>query len=209
MAQKNTRPSEFYAECVRRAFRGKLLLVEAIAGLLALVMVPVGLYFFPNEQGAMNWVPLVIFVAIFVIAVVVGFLAAPYQIFHELEVERNELDQKLDNRERRRVAISKLWELRARGVKHRNKEIAVATVPKWHKEFVAWKTEVYEQAEQVSHGFRAWLEVLDRMRREPGLPPAANKEHLRYRHFMSEMLFRMQEFLQAEMLHRDIHEFQT
>jgi hypothetical protein len=208
MATNVSSRSEFYSECVRRACRGKLLLVEAIAGFLALVAIPFGLWLWPDSQGTMNWVPLAIFLAVLVGTIIVGLVAAPYSICGDLEVERNNLASKLDNRERRRAAIRKLWELRKTGVNIRNRTIAVATHPKWHRDYKSWIDEVLKNAEDVSYGLRAWLDTLDHVRLEPRLPAPVNKDHGHTRRNMSEVLSRLQEFLQTEMLHKDIQQIE-
>jgi hypothetical protein len=64
-------------------------------------------------------------------------------------------------------------------------------------------------AKIVSPNLYAWLDTLDRVRPAPRLPTAACEEHLLLRNCQSEILLRMQEFLQAEMLHRDIEEIQA
>lgn len=201
---KITSKSEFYWECTKRAFRGKLAQVELVSGLLALVAVPIGLWLWPNASGAMNWVPLAIFGAFFVGTIAVGLITAPYWMFGELEQQRNELQAILDTRAARRSAIAKLWELRATGVEHRNKNIERDDVAQWVRTFDVWREDVLAHAGTVSDGLNAWLTTLDRVRPPPDLAPPASADHKHYRGIMSEILLRMEEFLQAEMLNKDI-----
>ena len=60
-------------------------------------------------------------------------------------------------------------------------------------------------ARMISANLAAWLDTLDQMRPPPNIasPPISNF-HVRSRHVMSEILARMEEFLKAEMLNKDI-----
>jgi membrane protein YdbS with pleckstrin-like domain len=105
----NTQPREFYQECLRRAWRGKLFWAEAVSALLALVAIPVGLWILPTAEGHMNWVPLGIFTAVFVATLVVAFFISPYSMYRELETRNNILEKRLFDKEARQEAISRLW----------------------------------------------------------------------------------------------------
>jgi hypothetical protein len=205
MEQSITDQTDFYLTWLRLAFSGKLALAELASGLLALVAVPVGLWLFPDASGAMNWVPLIMFGAIFVATVLVGLGTAPYWLYHDLEQDRNKLRAALDNRAVRRQAIAELWRLRREGVEHRNQGIELAALAGWLEAYEAWRAEVLSQAGIVSEGLQAWLETLDRMGSPPQLSSqSANPDHQHKRTIMSEILVRMQAFLEAEMLNKDV-----
>jgi hypothetical protein len=214
MAHKTTSWPEFYSACFKRAFRGKFGQIDLVSGILSLFAVPLGLKFLPwllpewTEGGIVNWIPLGIFGAVLAGTVVVGLITAPYWIYNELEAEKNSLAARLDNREARQHAIARLWQLRAEGVPHRNKGITAEEQEKWAKEYEDWRSRVLAEAGVVSANFQAWLTILDRVR--PGPAPSVlptSNEHASLRNIMSEILLRMQEFLQADMLRRDIDSF--
>lgn len=188
----------------KRAFRGQVLRAELVAGLLSLVAVPVGLWVFPEQGGAMNWVPLLLFGGAFLATLVFGFLTAPYWLYRDLETEKNGLAAKLDNREARQKAVARLWYLRAEGVGHRNKAIEPSDEAAWIKDFEDWRSRVLADAGVISLNLQAWLTTLDRVRPGPNLPQHVSSAHSTCRGNMSELLFRLQEFLEAEMLRRDI-----
>lgn len=200
----NTQPREFYQECFRRAREGKLFWAEAVSGLLALVMIPVGLWIWPTAQGTMNWAPLGIFATVFVATVIVGLIIAPYSMYRDVETRNNVLEKRLFDKEARQNAISKLWELRAEGVQIRNESVPAGDTADWEARYNDWRERVYGEAGKISSILEAWLRTLDQVRPGPNLGTAASVDHLRDRGNMSEILLRMQEFLQAEMLDKDI-----
>ena len=59
-------------------------------------------------------------------------------------------------------------------------------------------------ARMISANLTAWLDTLDRMRDPPRMSPSVSQDHAHNRHVMSEVLLRMEEFLKAEMLNKDI-----
>jgi hypothetical protein len=81
--------------------------------------------------------------------------------------------------------------------------------PDWKRRFEDWRNAVMADAEIVSPNLCAWLDTLDQVRPAPRLPQAACEDHRNLRDCQSEILLRMQGFLQAEMLHRDIEEIQA
>lgn len=200
----NTQSREFYQECLRRAWRGKLFWAEAVSALLAFVAIPVGLWIFPTAEGHMNWVPLGIFTAVFVATLVVAFFISPYSMYRELETRNNVLEKRLFDKEARQEAISRLWQLRAEGVQIRNEQVVLANQADWQARYNGWCERVYGEAGKISSNLEAWLRTLDQVRPGPNLGTAASADHLRDRGNMSEILLRMQEFLQAEMLDKGI-----
>jgi len=102
--------------------------------------------------------------------------------------------------------MARLWALRAEGTAMRNqKVVGTNAASEWMKQFEDWHQRVLAEAQTISPNFHAWLSTLDRVRPGPtDLPQAATPDHNTQRSCQSEILLRMQEFLQAEMLHRDI-----
>jgi hypothetical protein len=199
-----TQPREFYQECLRRAWRGKLFWAEAVSALLAVVAIPIGLWIFPTAEGHMNWVPLGIFTAVFVATLVVAFFISTLLDVSGIGTAQQRFRKTIIDKEARQEAISRLWQLRAEGVQIRNEHVVLANVADWQARYNGWCKRVYAEAGKISSNLDAWLWTLDQVRRGPQLDPAASTDHLRDRGFMSEILLRMQEFLQAEMLDKDI-----
>jgi hypothetical protein len=127
----NTHASEFYQECLGRAWREKLFWAEAVSAILALVIVPVGLWVFPTAEGTMNWVPLGIFVTVFMVTLLVALIIAPYAMYRDVETRNNDLEKRLFDKEARQSAISRLWLLRAEGVQIRNEHVPPGDTADW------------------------------------------------------------------------------
>jgi len=135
-----------------------------------------------------------------------NLVTAPAKLQQEADNEIAALKTKLNNREARQSAMARLWALRAEGTEMRNQKVVGANgAAEWMKQFENWHQRVLAEARTISPNFHAWLATLDRVRPGPiDLPQAATAEHNKERSCQSEILLRMQEFLQAEMLHRDI-----
>jgi hypothetical protein len=135
-----------------------------------------------------------------------NLLTAPAKLQQEADNEIAALKTKLNNREARQSAMARLWALRAEGTEMRNQKVVGANAAvEWMKRFENWHQRVLAEARTISPNLHAWLATLDRLRPGPiDLPQAATPEHNTQRSCQSEILLRMQEFLQAEMLHRDI-----
>jgi hypothetical protein len=144
---------------------------------------------------------------------VIKWANAPVKLYYELkdqsDTEIAALRRTILDREARQAATARLWELRKQGVEMRNEAISKAAFPDWKRRYEHWHSRVMADAKIVSPNLHAWLDTLDRVRPAPRLPTAACEEHLLLRNCQSEILLRMQEFLQAEMLHRDIEEIQA
>jgi|tagenome__1003787_1003787.scaffolds.fasta_scaffold20986429_3 hypothetical protein len=143
---------------------------------------------------------------VFIFLFLWNFLTAPVKLQQEADNEIAALKTKLNNREARHSAMARLWELRAEGTEMRNQKVVGANAAvEWMGQFENWYQRVLAEARTISPNFHAWLATLDRVRPGPiDLPQAATSEHNTQRSCQSEILLRMQEFLQAEMLHRDI-----
>jgi len=135
-----------------------------------------------------------------------NLVTAPAKLQQEADNEIAALKTKLNNREARQSAMARLWALRAEGTDMRNQKVVGANAAaQWVKQFENWHQRVLAEARTISPNFHAWLATLDRVRPGPNnLPQAATPDHNTQRSCQSEILLRMQEFLQAEMLHRDI-----
>jgi len=147
-----------------------------------------------------------VFVLFFIVLFVWNLLTAPAKLQQEADNEIAALKTKLNNREARQSAMARLWALRAEGTAMRNqKVVGTNAASEWMKQFEDWHQRVLAEAQTISPNFHAWLSTLDRVRPGPtDLPQAATPDHNTQRSCQSEILLRMQEFLQAEMLHRDI-----
>jgi hypothetical protein len=75
---------EFYKKCWFRAWRGKLFFVQRISGLLSIIAIPIGTWWKPSNIAALNWLPLMIFVSVFMAIVLWNFVTAPYYIATDL-----------------------------------------------------------------------------------------------------------------------------
>ncbi len=144
---------------------------------------------------------------------VIKWVNAPAKLYYELkdklETEIVTLKRTILNREARQDAMARLWELRKKGVELRNETIAMPGFAEWKRQYEDWHNRVMADAKIVSPNLYAWLDTLDRVRPPPRLPQAACEDHRHLRDCQCEILLRMQEFLQAEMLHRDIEEIQA
>jgi hypothetical protein len=197
----STTAGRFYGQCFRKAFQGKIALAELVTAILLLVAVPLGLL------GATGWAPAILFGSLFFLLFLVGLVSAPYRIFRELEDESEALSARLFNRQLRQQAMSQLWGFRAEGVGLRNQHVVAGEYGEWNRRYHLWLELVYAEARLISLNLEAWLRTLDRVRPPPLLSDTpANEEHARDRQNMSEVLLRLQEFLQAEMLSKDIEQ---
>jgi hypothetical protein len=141
----------------------------------------------------------------FIVLFLWNFLTVPAKLQQEAETEIAGLKTKLNNREARQQATARLWALRAEGTAMRNEKITADAAEAWKRRFEDWRERALAEAQAISPNLRAWLDTLDRVRPGPAnLPQAATPEHNTLRSCQSEILLRMQEFLQADMLHRDI-----
>jgi len=192
---------EFYWEWFRQAWGGKL--GHALAG-VSIFLAFVG-PFIPARDYYLGipvkWIPALVLAGLFLITFLWGALRAPYKIFQKEHAKRLEIEDKLSERETDQAALTRLWELRADGVTHRNKQLAHDhEVKQWIEDFWRWREEVLAQAEKVSKNLAASLETLDRVRPPPVYPLSfRDPEHKRLYGIMSEILSRMYEFLQADM----------
>lgn len=102
---------------------------------------------------------------------------------------------------RKQAAMTRLWQLRSAGISLRNRELASEQeYIVWKRELDDWLVQVYDQAGKVDPNLRAYVERLDRMRPAPAMDVISN-EHARWARIASEVLARLQEYLQGQ-LHR-------
>lgn len=142
---------------------------------------------------------------VFIVLFLLNFVLAPSKLQRAADNEIVDLKMRLNNKETRQRAMARLWTLRTEGTVMRNEIVTANDATAWKQKYDDWRARVLSEATKISLNLRAWLETLDRVRPGPAdLPPAATPEHYNFRSFQSEILLRMEEFLQAEMLHRDI-----
>lgn len=175
------------------------------------IVIAFGVAYFSGGIGALAdklgaKITTIVTLIVFVVLIFVwNFIVAPSELQKEADDQIKALELKLDNKRARQQAMARLWALRAEGTNMRNEKISPTEAATWQQKYEEWRKRVLSEAETVSPNFRAWLETLDRVRLGPSdLPPAATSDHNKSRSIQSEILLRMQEFLQAEMLHRDI-----
>jgi hypothetical protein len=156
------------------------------------------------------------FVLCFLVLLFLNFIRTPPQMEEEAEASTlaietalrekiDALEVRLYNKEARQAALVKLWQLRDRGVKIRNKAIKREDFPEWKAAEQNWRSEIFAEAEKVSPSLKAWIQILDQVRPPPALSSqSVVGEHQALREQMSERLARIEEFLKADMLHRDI-----
>ena len=116
-----------------------------------------------------------------------------------------ELEEKIDDRERRQLALNKLWRLRSDGIALRNKPITTeAEFVDWQRRYEEWRENILRAAEERSVNLREWLDRLERM----GAPPSGltfyfddtgESEHRRLVGIMTEMLVRLQKHLEKDL----------
>ena len=157
---------------------------------------------------------LIAFLITLAVVFLIKWVNAPVKLYYELknksETEIAALRRTILDREARQAAMARLWGLRKEGVELRNEVIAMPGFPDWKRRYEHWHNRVMADAKLVSPNLCAWLDTLDQVRPPPArLPQAVCDEHRLLRDCQCEILRRMQEFLQAEMLRRDIEEIQA
>src|SRR5262249_8813363 len=180
-------------------------IIWIIIGLVVALYFGVGAEVLAEYAGRFGaWIA--VLVIFFILLFLWNFVTAPPKLQQEADDEIAALKTKLNDREARQSAMARLWELRGEGVTMRNQKVVGASAAaEWMKQFENWHQRVLAEARTISPNLHAWLATLDRVRPGPdNLPQAATLEHNTQRSCQSEILLRMQEFLQAEMLHRDI-----
>lgn len=188
----------FYLECLHRAGRGRLLQIETIAGLLAMVAIPIAAYW-KSVGPYMNWIPLAVFGAVFIGTIIIGFTTAPYWIAKELEEDKDRLHLQLENKAARQSAINRLWQLRSDGIVIRNKPISIGDVTTWRKDVDTWRANVLLEADKVNTNLKCYLERLDHTCGIPGNIVVISGDHELWVRITSEILLRMEEYLKKEL----------
>lgn len=85
----------FYQLWLAKTFVKPLLIVDLLAGLLAIIFGAI-IYYHPTWGGTMNVLLWAIPLSVFVVAIVVGFLCAPYYTYKELERKRDGIQSELN-----------------------------------------------------------------------------------------------------------------
>ncbi len=91
---------------------------------------------------------------------------------------------------------AKLWDLRTQGVSLRNENVDHWSYPEWKERFESWHSELLLEAQKISTGLGSYLETLDQCT-QPDLVSPANREHEQDLRVLSEVLFRLQKFLEG------------
>jgi hypothetical protein len=100
----------------------------------------------------------------------------------------------------RQKGIDCLWKLRSHGIALRNRALQNKDeFTQWQTEYTVWRQNVLAAAEQVNINLMRWLDRLDRTHSIPENVQSFDPEHERLARIMSEILFRLQIFLEKEM----------
>ena len=149
------------------------------------------------------------FAAIFPFIFFLNLLSSPARIDAEQGEIISHLKLKIHNEDQRQNAINTLWEVRAEGVNLRAEVVKLEDYPDWRKRYLAWEQRVLSVAGKVSPNLEKWLATLDRIRRPPNFgSQSCCDDHQQDRKLMSEITLRLQEFLEADMLNRDISRYE-
>jgi hypothetical protein len=98
-------------------------------------------------------------------------------------------------------AMDQLLLLRKVGISHRNRKLSSEDeFTEWRTSFETWRQDVVASAKILSPSLENLLSHLDQMRPIPSDLPIFNDEHGRLVTFMSEMLLRMQQFLEKHVV---------
>ena len=116
----------------------------------------------------------------------------------QLRTTISKLELKIFDGERRQKGVDALWDARTKGIKLREEVITEAQLPSWVCKWEKWKGEVLAAAAQVNHNLERYLEYLDQCPPIPGGLHIVNDEHRKFITAGTEMLLRMQEFLERE-----------
>lgn len=190
---------DFYSQCVRRAWRGKLLHVEAVVGLLLLIAIPIAATWRPDIAN-LNWIPLAVFAIIFAGVLVYGLVTAPFYIANEMQNENVKLQNKLNDIAVKQNALDKLWQLRSDGISLRNDKVdSDQGLVAWKEAYERWRTAVLAEAGIVNINLKCYLERLDRTGPVPGNSHIFNPEHELLVRITSEILQRLQEYLKKSL----------
>jgi hypothetical protein len=109
-----------------------------------------------------------------------------------------DLERQQNNPEARADGLTKLGELRARGVALRNKSVnSKQEMDRWFKDEADWLEEVYKAAGEVSRPLRDRVTTLDTVSPGPRVDtPGFTPEHTHFRNIISEVTKRIGEFLE-------------
>jgi hypothetical protein len=198
MAQQITPGSRFYSECLRRAFAGRLLRAEAVAGVLTVFALPIGSEWFGETVGTSSWIPLYFFGGALVVLILYGLATAPRGLYLEALAEIGQLRLTIEDKDRIQRALNELWMLRKEGVELRNTRITESEFAAWVKKFDEWRENVYEQAKRISENLEQWLRILDQLT-QPTVSPPIHSKHAHKLKIFSEILHRLQVFLERDL----------
>lgn len=147
------------------------------------------------------WVGLVFLVNLFL---------SPLELQKEADAKIFELEGKIDDRERRQLALNKLWQLRSDGIALRNTPVTTeAEFMDWRRRYEEWRENTLQAAEERSVNLREWIKRLERMGPLPnGLTiyveeaddnGVQKSEHYRLARIMTEILVRLQKHLEKDL----------
>ena len=190
--------SRFYWEWIKRAFRGRLLVAEATAGLLGMLSFLINDWIVRNFETP-GWFGVYLFLLLFLVFVGIGLIRAPRDLYKEAMFEIAALRLTIEDKERIQKALNELWRLRAAGVKLRNKRISTDDYEDWLHDFNQWREEVLQHAGKISENLKQWLDILDKTTQGP-VSPWIHETHSAKLRVFSEVLHRLQIFLERDLV---------
>jgi hypothetical protein len=128
-------------------------------------------------------------------------VAAPYWILEADTAKISELSKALNDKEAKDEALKQLWALRRNGVVLRNQQLHDDDeFSSWNKEYKDWRRAVLFHAGVISANLEHRLETLNEVGEPPDIgSPYRGSAHKQAVSVMSEMLRRMERFLEEEL----------
>lgn len=173
--------------------------------ILLFIMYMLGLDDLMKDKVGNVWTVILALPIIFAILFITNFILAPAAIQKESDEKISKLELQIENKEARQAAINKLWDLRSIGISLRNDGVETEEqLSAWISQYTEWRIETLSVAKEVSINLHNWLDRLDRMTNlVPNNVRHFSNEHLRLLNITSEILARLQKYLEREFL--DVH----
>lgn len=189
---------DFYIRWIKTTFRHSIGLIDLWTGLGA-AMLGLADHYLPHAQLMTNY-GWKIFIWALAAVIIVRLILAPYWIFDEDRKQISALKKLIDDKEEEKQRkIEALWALRKDGVKLRNAQIIESEVDSWKQKFDQWRDSILTEARGLSISLVNSLETLNEVRPTPARSvPYASRVHARYVPILSELIRRLEEFLNKQ-----------
>lgn len=150
------------------------------------------------------WAGILALLGVLVLIYFFNLLSVPARMQAEADAEITKLKKQIFDRERRQTSINELWRFRSEGISLRNYDsrriVSDADWGEWQAKYHAWRAGVMAAATATNINLFHWLDRLDRTVPNPSDLNFTRPEHERLARIMSTMLYRLQQFLEREML---------